>query len=533
MPTPHMQLDLPEVGATPGPEWAQKVNAAFERVDEFGAPITPDRLNISGDLDVQGNDLTEVRSVRLEGQPAPLAGPADLRAVFVVNSDLYYRDGNGTTIRLTEGGQPAGGGGGSSNVWASVTVASNHTVQPSDAYVALNVNTTSARSITLPAAASVAAGRLYAIKDVSGQSETNPITLGRSGADTIDGATSQSLSMNHGMWLVKGDGASSWHLMRPSPGFLTKASLTLGTTVLSTSSLSIGSSLLSSGSLVVGSNTLGDAGLRVGNGRGVYARNSLNDGDIQLVASSGNDVHLGEQAGIVRLRTDAVSVGENPATAGNVRLPANASIYALTDDGNANVRLIGTNEQDETIVPPLRYSTAQAHSVVQRVPIGNIGHVSGTAWAVNTAGQFSMLSQGAGAQHDFVILDPPNGATLDSITMTYNPGGSSRSPATRLGVYVYRIPTTGGYVEGGGDDDDSLISSSALSTSTPAQVAAYSFPASIRTHTFTCDTSNVIDTDRYAYIVRVKSESGASSSGTVNTVHAFKFNYTLARVGLA
>ena len=55
----------------------------------------------------------------------------------------------------------------------------------------IGVDTTGgAVTVTLPTAASVRTGFILTIKDIGAATETNPITVARSGSDTIDGATS-------------------------------------------------------------------------------------------------------------------------------------------------------------------------------------------------------------------------------------------------------------------------------------------------------------------------------------------------------
>ena len=110
-PTTHMLLVLPEVGVDTGPTWANLLNAAFNLIDSHdhstgkGTKVTTAGLNINADLELNSNDLTEVRSVRLESQGAALGSiSTDRRALHAVGNDLYYVDGSGTAIRITLSG---------------------------------------------------------------------------------------------------------------------------------------------------------------------------------------------------------------------------------------------------------------------------------------------------------------------------------------------------------------------------------------------------------------------------------------------
>ena len=88
-----------------------------------------------------------------------------------------------------------------------VSVAGAHAVGAQDKV--LLVDTTAARTITLP----TPARRKIYIKDVSGQAETNNITLARNAAENIEGlASDRILNANFGSWLVVGDG-TNWHLL--------------------------------------------------------------------------------------------------------------------------------------------------------------------------------------------------------------------------------------------------------------------------------------------------------------------------------
>lgn len=109
--TPNMNLSLPTVGETSGPQWATDINAALNVVDQHnhsagsGVPITPDGLNINSELPLSNNSLTGVKSVNLQLQGSALS---DLRSIYTVGNDLYFTDALGNQIQITEGGGVAG-----------------------------------------------------------------------------------------------------------------------------------------------------------------------------------------------------------------------------------------------------------------------------------------------------------------------------------------------------------------------------------------------------------------------------------------
>jgi hypothetical protein len=112
-----MNLPIPVVGVDPGPDWATNLNTSLTILDAHnhtpgaGVQIPVAGLNINGDLPLNSNNLTLIRSSRYVSQSAPLATPVDIGCLYVSGADLYYNDTSGTQIRLTQGGSPSGGGG--------------------------------------------------------------------------------------------------------------------------------------------------------------------------------------------------------------------------------------------------------------------------------------------------------------------------------------------------------------------------------------------------------------------------------------
>lgn len=216
--TPNMNLSLPVPTSTIGPAWATQLNAALELVDEHdhssgkGSRITPAGMEINADLDIDNNTFFNFKSVKLQAQSATLTGSANANAVYSVSGNLYYTNNSGTAVQITSGGS-LNSSPGSASVFGQTSTNTNLTIGASDTFVTILTDTTASRQITLPLASAVSSGRIYIIKDVSGQSEANNITVVRAGSDTIDGETSQVLSSNFGSWIITGDGASSWYIL--------------------------------------------------------------------------------------------------------------------------------------------------------------------------------------------------------------------------------------------------------------------------------------------------------------------------------
>lgn len=111
--TANMNLVLPGVGVTAGPQYATDLNASLTIIDSHnhssgsGVPITPSGLNITSDLSMQSNNLTLARSVRFAVQSL-FSSASDNGSVFYSGVDLYFRDGNGNNVRITQSGGVAG-----------------------------------------------------------------------------------------------------------------------------------------------------------------------------------------------------------------------------------------------------------------------------------------------------------------------------------------------------------------------------------------------------------------------------------------
>lgn len=112
--SPNMNLPVPVPGVDPGPDWANNIVADMYAIDSHdhtsgkGVPITPDGMNITADLPMNENNLTEVRSVNFEAQSAPLALAGDLGCLYVSGADLYYNDEAGNQVRITQSGSVTG-----------------------------------------------------------------------------------------------------------------------------------------------------------------------------------------------------------------------------------------------------------------------------------------------------------------------------------------------------------------------------------------------------------------------------------------
>ncbi len=117
----------------------------------------------------------------------------------------------------------------------------NYTATSTDRVIAYT-SLTSARTVTLPTAVAPNANMLVSIKDESGScSSTNTITIGTSGGQTIDGASTYVLSRAYDQVTLVSNGAN-WDILNPSTSGTIVA--TLASTAATTQSVSDNSTKL-------------------------------------------------------------------------------------------------------------------------------------------------------------------------------------------------------------------------------------------------------------------------------------------------
>lgn len=112
--SPNMMMPVPVVGTDPGPDWSTNLNACLSIIDSHnhtagqGVPITPQGISINADLPMNGNNLITARSVRFSPQSGTINGATDLGCLYENGVDLYYIDGAGNQVRITQGGSVTG-----------------------------------------------------------------------------------------------------------------------------------------------------------------------------------------------------------------------------------------------------------------------------------------------------------------------------------------------------------------------------------------------------------------------------------------
>lgn len=217
MATTNLGMIIPVPTVTLGPAWASQLNAALEVIDSHdhssgkGLRIPASGLNINNDLDIQNHKLYNLVQTQFSSQGAALTGGANANSVHVANGNLYFTNTSGTAVQITDGGgivAPAG----SAQVFEYQSVSSNLVISPASTFVYLAVDTSVARTISLPLANAVSTGRIYIVKDISGSAYTNNITVQCQGSDLLDNSASQDLQSDLGSWTIVCDGVSNWYI---------------------------------------------------------------------------------------------------------------------------------------------------------------------------------------------------------------------------------------------------------------------------------------------------------------------------------
>lgn len=209
--TTYMLLVLPIPSVEIGPDWAQELITALNKIDihdhssGLGVPVTPAGLDINDDLDMQSHSLIGAESVVLDA----LSSLATPRAVYVIGNNLYYNNSAGVPIQITTG--TVVNAPGSGVISADAPASYPYTVVSGDAQKVLLIDTNAARTITLPPATT---SMFFMLKDQDGLAQTNNISIVPDGTDVIDGANATyTIDVNYASIGLVSDGVSAWFVV--------------------------------------------------------------------------------------------------------------------------------------------------------------------------------------------------------------------------------------------------------------------------------------------------------------------------------
>lgn len=171
--SPNMLLRVPAVGNDIGPDYAININFdllsildTHDHTSGKGVQITPAAININTSLPFNDNFATELSGLTLLAQSTTPA----LSTIYESGNDLFFVDGIGNNIRITQSGGVAGSPGSITNlvapasanyvagsqtfVWQSnINIAAN---MDAGAYLFRNLSPNSTFAITLQAPAALA-----------------------------------------------------------------------------------------------------------------------------------------------------------------------------------------------------------------------------------------------------------------------------------------------------------------------------------------------------------------------------------------
>ncbi len=112
--TPYMNLVLPTVSQTLGPEWATQLVAALSLIDSHthaagqGVQVPSAGINVNTDLSFGGFNAYQLRTARFADQGGTLSSAGDVGCVYLVSGNLWFNSGAGTPVQITNGGSIAG-----------------------------------------------------------------------------------------------------------------------------------------------------------------------------------------------------------------------------------------------------------------------------------------------------------------------------------------------------------------------------------------------------------------------------------------
>lgn len=109
----NMSLPIPIQGVDTGPDYALNINTCLQVLDAHdhsngkGVLITPAGLDLNTDLTLNNNSLTAVKAVTFLSQTSFSTN----KSFYVIGNEVYYRDGAGNEVQITNSGSVNAGAG--------------------------------------------------------------------------------------------------------------------------------------------------------------------------------------------------------------------------------------------------------------------------------------------------------------------------------------------------------------------------------------------------------------------------------------
>lgn len=390
----NMSLPIPIVGVDPGPDWASNINSSLTLIDGhdhspgYGTPVTTSGMSINADLTMASNNLTFVRSVRLNSQSAVIIQATDLNCLYDVLGDLYFNDGSGNQVRITQSGGVVGTPG-------------------------------SISTLTSPASATYNAGSTTFVW----QSDANKAAAMDGGAVIIretnvtsaNGVTLQSptsLAASYTFTLPSALPASTQYLTSTSGGVLSTATAdSIGAAMTATGANAIGVSMTSTGANAVGASmtSTGANAIQVSSTRSTGT--SVGTGGVAISTSSGVYTFTTSVAQVTNLSVTIITSGRP------VRLALIAGSASASSSGILKMQSSTTTASSPTVYfrrassdlakHTMTTNTANANTTIVQIPASAFEFIDVVAAGTYTYTVFASIAAttgGAAASFDEVKL---------------------------------------------------------------------------------------------------------------------------------
>lgn len=109
--TPNLNLELPVIGVSTGPEWGSAINQNLEVIDTHnhtpgrGRPIPIEAVEFSGNLNLNSQNINNSRTIRFNNSLSAIPATGDdQRALYVKDGELFFNDQSGNEVRMTLSG---------------------------------------------------------------------------------------------------------------------------------------------------------------------------------------------------------------------------------------------------------------------------------------------------------------------------------------------------------------------------------------------------------------------------------------------
>ncbi len=106
--TSNMQIELATPGASDG-TWGDTLNAGFDVVDEHdhtpgkGVQVPSTGIVVVADVSMENYSLTSAEKINLVDHGSGLSGASNKLSVNSANGNLYWSNGSGTPVQITDG----------------------------------------------------------------------------------------------------------------------------------------------------------------------------------------------------------------------------------------------------------------------------------------------------------------------------------------------------------------------------------------------------------------------------------------------